>query len=490
LEAFVPTTDYPTLDDLADYCIGIDRDQKQTNSLSRKEYALICSHKIAWEYIANDVSMQYSEWGLIFENDARLVPGVENPLELVNEALANKNNIDFGFVYLGICGSTRCTHAYAITKSFAVRAFEEIYCPFLSPCVTAQTDAAFEHYFRDIINKLPHVVGYEYMSPDSDGHRGIFYQCCRSSTVMQQGTSLTSPSVDIDGTYTNCYTHEWTGRLGNLMFQYASLAGICVKRGYPYFTCISLLRKELEGDHIFLPLKKFTHNFHVPYSHCIPNGKEYVEHGESIYDVRFDNGMFLQDPGTKLTGYFQSYKYFHPHASEIIKKIFIFRNSIKTVVEKFFSKVKQSTSQNCTLTCVSIRRGDKIGNSFYNQSALSTEYVVNAINHFIAKDNNTALLFFVGGSTTPHEIHSEREWVKKNLMEKYSHTHYTSIEPSVFHDMHALYAMSKCDNIVASSSSFSWWSAYLAGHNNVVAPIKQHENFHTEDYYPPLWHLL
>jgi hypothetical protein len=79
----------------------------------------------------------------------------------------------------------------------------------------------------------------------------------------------------------------------------------------------------------------------------------------------------------------------------------------------------------------------------------------------------------------------------------------------------AMYTMSRCDNLVVSSSSFSWWSAYFmssqynlsrtsgegrdildggAAEPIIVAPRDLHNlnvtDFEPDDYYLPEWTLL
>jgi hypothetical protein len=101
--AFVPTEEYKDLNAIADYCLGHHREIKKTSSLAVGEYALICSHRLVWDIIANDMRCNDDDWSIVFESDARLVPSIEGDeaRKMVDKVLYKSNAYQYGFVYLG-----------------------------------------------------------------------------------------------------------------------------------------------------------------------------------------------------------------------------------------------------------------------------------------------------------------------------------------------------------------------------------------------------
>jgi hypothetical protein len=107
---------------------------------------------------------------------------------------------------------------------------------------------------------------------------------------------------------------------------------------------------------------------------------------------------------------------------------------------------------------------------------------MNALNIFVKDKNNTAIVYFVGGTA------KDERWVGTNVaVHLPTHQHFFSFN---LPDTVCLYALSTCENIVVGDSTFSWWTAYLAGHSSVVAPVKDQPNFVQQDYYPPHWMVI
>lgn len=60
--------------------------------------------------------------------------------------------------------------------------------------------------------------------------------------------------------------------------------------------------------------------------------------------------------------------------------------------------------------------------------------------------------------------------------------------------MTVMYALTRCNHLVISSSSFSWWAGYLSrAASLIIAPkivLAPSVIFAPEDHYPPGWILL
>src|SRR6478609_7731482 len=244
------------------------------------------------------------------------------------------------------------------------------------------------------------------------------------------------------------------GRLGNQLFQVASVIGI----------------SEATGTTAFFPYWKYNQYL----KHPLPTGKlinpakinEVVYH----YDEKLVSRL-TPDVDYDLYGYFQSEKYWN---KETILKQFEFADTFKEECSKIvYNKFK--TGFKNTLA-ISVRRGDFVNNPNYFQ--LSINYYLNAYyRHFGAEYN--VLIFS-----------DDFEYCK---------THFRALPNVTFAqgltDIEQLCLMSMCENHIIGNSTFSWWGAYLSQSENVIRPEKNmagklaKENSE-KDYWPAQWEVF
>jgi len=213
------------------------------------------------------------------EDDAVLHPSLtpskarramEDSINLVNQ----RGSMVAGILYLGIClrydipshcvggiSSTTqldinvgfkcfgcCTHAFAITKKTASLFLNELYdYNFLSrQDGLSQIDQALLYFVRrqQEVNKnlISMVVGINLESPESKplfgSHNGLMYQCNRTQSTMQLGTSLSSDVFRPLPCYSMILSES---TMAKGLFQVATLVGACVRAGtHPKF-CASLV---------------------------------------------------------------------------------------------------------------------------------------------------------------------------------------------------------------------------------------------------------
>lgn len=225
------------------------------------------------------------------------------------------------------------------------------------------------------------------------------------------------------------------GRIGNQMFQYASLRGIANNLNY---------------DWVVPPQENFLHTYHSTSN--IFNCFKLEEARKNIKNIKFDNiwsepNSNYFDPSifygcldnTDLIGYLQSYKYFEK-IEEIIKKEYEFlinENPIK--LEKYIS--------------LHVRRGDYVGLEHILPTQ-NFEYYKEALENF---DN-----------TIPVVVCSDTiEWCKQQ--EIFSEERFIF---SNFNPYEDLYIISQSSGIIMSNSTFAWWGAYLNENNNKVVMPK------------------
>lgn len=253
------------------------------------------------------------------------------------------------------------------------------------------------------------------------------------------------------------------GRLGNQMFQFASLKGIARNRGLEY--CIPPSKNENEWtDHqLFNPFKlSNTNQLNVQF--IDPDRPIVVEQSFS-----FDQKLFNECPDwISIQGYFQTEKYFN-HIKEEIKEDFEFRDEILNPCKEMISGLNRPVS-------LHIRRTDYVTNP--NHTVLSLEYYKKALEEF---DKNSTVLIFSDDS----------EWC--NQQELFSDDRFLIADGnSNYVD---LCLMTLCSGHIIANSSFSWWGAWLANSKKVIAPdgwFKGSDNEHldTKDIIPEDWMVI
>ena len=226
------------------------------------------------------------------------------------------------------------------------------------------------------------------------------------------------------------------GRLGNQMFQYATLYAVAKQNGYDFGVPYSRVNSSDEFKKFYLPEifslsakdsseMSVTKRFQEKYHH-------------------FDPDLLSILDNTDIFGYFQTEKYFINFKEEI-KKEFSFFEKTKNFCESF----KKSLPSNKKIISIHVRRGDYLKISHIHPPC-SINYYQKAINYF---DKNSFFLLFS----------DDMPWCVENFKgDKYSffqNNHHTS-----------LCMMSLCDGHIISNSSYSWWGAWLGNVDVVIAP--------------------
>ena len=243
------------------------------------------------------------------------------------------------------------------------------------------------------------------------------------------------------------------GRLGNQMFQYASLRGIARNKGYDF--CIPK-----DNVDLFYPFKLDnvrSHNIKLLDRGYAPVAEEKHFH--------FDNVFFNMCPDEiSIFGFFQSEKYFK-HIENEIRIDFSFKDEIFQPCVDMISSIGETIS-------LHIRRTDYLSNP--NHTALDIDYYVRALEMM---DPNLQVIVFS----------DDVEWCKKQDMFS-SDRFFISESSNRYVDMCLI---SLCKKHIIANSSFSWWGAWLSGSNDVIAPKKWfgpgNIDKSTDDLIPERW---
>jgi hypothetical protein len=263
-------------------------------------------------------------------------------------------------------------------------------------------------------------------------------------------------------------THKsigYSGRLGNQMFQYATLKVISLETG---FSCYLPNNTKIKTDGAF----DFTNNKWIQYKLDLLDGFEITTpildiKTDSLYQEKeftFESEIFNISDNTAIEGYFQSYKYFDKYREHILNE-FTFKKEILYKCFNIISKYQNTVS-------IHVRRGDYVKHPGF--WTVTPEYIQEALNKF--NDNEYTFLVFS----------DDIEWCKQIFPEGVVFIKYNS----QFED---LCLMSLCQHNIIANSSYSWWGAYLNKNKDkrIVAP----SNWFTEpkpliDLYPKDWIII
>lgn len=251
------------------------------------------------------------------------------------------------------------------------------------------------------------------------------------------------------------------GRLGNQMFQYSALKGIAVNRGFD-FTIPNHKRKINDGIGNMVKTELFD-MFNIKCNVGVLETSSYV----SEKHFEFDEEIFNECPdNVSIHGFFQSEKYFE-HIENEIREDFTF---IDDVLEPCIEMIGGDNYNS-----IHVRRTDYLLNS-NNHSNLTEEYYRSAIQNFSDDDN------YIVFSDDP-------EWCKKQ--EIFSNDNFMISENT--DNRIDLCLMTLCKGHIIANSSFSWWGAWLAKSDKVIAPknwFGKNLNHNTKDLYPNKWIVI
>ena len=253
------------------------------------------------------------------------------------------------------------------------------------------------------------------------------------------------------------------GRLGNQMFQFAALKGIARNRGYQF--CIPPSeQKDVWNDHqLFVPFKlKNTNHLNVQY---IDAERPVVS--EDTFN--FNQKLFDECPDwVSLQGFFQTEKYFK-HIEDEIRGDFVFHDEILGPAMQTMASFKKPIS-------LHVRRTDYVTNP--NHTAIEMDYYKKALEAF---DYSRQVIIF---SDDPAWCFKQPLFMDDRFMISENDNQYLD-----------MCLMTLCSDHIIANSSFSWWGAWLAKSNHVIAPkgwFEGSNNSHldTKDLIPKEWELI
>ncbi|KAI1729634.1 glycosyl transferase family 11 domain-containing protein [Ditylenchus destructor] len=261
--------------------------------------------------------------------------------------------------------------------------------------------------------------------------------------------------------------------LGNLMFQFAALCALAEEfDAWLVLSSDSLLRRAFEG---------FNRTLFI-----VPKSVEsvFVEHRSRIREFKncckYESIKLFESPEITvevIAGYFQSYKYFHPHREKLIRYSYTFLSGVTEVAHKYLWHAKIARRKHIVLETsennenpripdnngsdyefvgIHVRHGMDITwhsrNMRHGHISAPPEYYLNAIAHFKQLRPDKEFIFVVASD--------DLRWAKLHIASE------TKGEMFYLDSKHReidLATLAMCNHSIISTGTFSWWSGYLTG---------------------------
>lgn len=257
--------------------------------------------------------------------------------------------------------------------------------------------------------------------------------------------------------------NDFTGFLGNRMFQTAATIGIANKHG------LDNIVKFSESEY----LSSFKNLSCV--SNDIIRQLNYVDIHEQSFGYQ---DVVLSDVNSNynIIGYRQTEKYFD-HCKDLIKKSFEFKDEIKDICQIIIDNLRKEYFKK--LISVHIRCGDYLKLKEHHTCLMDMTYYSNALQEFNF-DESVFIIF----SDEP-----------KIASEYFGKIHSGKIKYKVLDKMSAangMCLMSMMDSHIIANSSYSWWASWLSG-KKTVAPSKNkwfgpaYNDMEVNDIIPESW---
>jgi GR25 family glycosyltransferase involved in LPS biosynthesis len=248
------------------------------------------------------------------------------------------------------------------------------------------------------------------------------------------------------------------GRLGNQLFQYATLFSIATQTGHAIK--LPMITRNISDKN---QSKLFMYFKNIQYEPLLDSMK---------IDRVINEQMFLYNPNlvqevnnynnVNIHGYFQSYKYFD-HMRDKILHIFQFKDSIKYNCVEIMKKYRET---NKIIVSCHVRRGDLVNYTGYGPPT-SIEFINNAISKLESILNlEYSLLVFSDDIT----------WTKNNLVLNNSTLRKNIMYSENMNEGEDLCLQSMCDHNIVTNSTYSWWGAYLNTNNKKIIITKACES--------------
>ena len=251
------------------------------------------------------------------------------------------------------------------------------------------------------------------------------------------------------------------GRLGNQLFQYATLRNLSIIKGYDFYIDTNFKWHGQSNLLNCFNIKQSSLLSNIRYHYFQPNNSNF-------YDI---NVLNIND-NTILDGHFENIQYFEENKEIIQNELTIKDKNINEFTDNYFNKLASDGSK---IVGIHFRRGDVAQESSnINEFNIKLENFVNeSLKKIMETELNIKLLIFTGGTRTDnHNTNYSHDndilWVKKFMSNNIS-IYNMHISPGTIKNNELIdYSLlSKCDYLITPYQSTFAFMAYYTSKKSV-----------------------
>jgi galactoside 2-L-fucosyltransferase 1/2 len=258
----------------------------------------------------------------------------------------------------------------------------------------------------------------------------------------------------------------YKGRLGNHMFEYATLMGMAHR-----FNMTPIIPPDIDILDVFkIPtIQGDTSLLRNPITYTEERAAKYYPGFEKIDPTR----------DAYLDGFLQSWKYYEHIRKDLLDKYFVLYDNLQKAASNYISNVlKEKNLEGAQIIGIHVRRGDFVRQRVKGFTVAPIPYYYRAMAYFRKK--YTKVLFII--------CTNDLIWAETNLDDgpdiHYSHETDAALDLAI---------MINCNHMIITSGSYSWWAGYLVRGEVIYylgypQPNTKIGNLTVkEDYYPSYW---
>lgn len=230
---------------------------------------------------------------------------------------------------------------------------------------------------------------------------------------------------------------------------------------------VSLIINRLYAKDVTKRLQKISTLDNRLFKRFMKHGIYHVEQGYiPLQKSRNKNKIFI--------GCFESAQYFDKYRNDILQQFTPKQPPLQSN-NKIYSAINKTQS-----VCITIRRGDFVDNASLKkrQYVCTPEYFYRAIKEIQDRIKDPSFFIFS----------DDINWVKNNMIFP-TGTIFENGNNPVWEKLRMMYS---CKHFIISNSSFSWWAQYLSRNQSkiVIAPTRWKNGYQNKDIFQPNWILV
>ena len=289
----------------------------------------------------------------------------------------------------------------------------------------------------------------------------------RSTTAVMRAGGPAGVRTRYNITFSN------PGRLGNMIFAYASTLAIARKNNLiPVLPSGSKLRDIFQVTAGVLDKRRSSgpwSSFHEKQACAFDRRTLHLKTGRNV----------------EMVGYLQSWKYFSNFEDEVRRQL-RFVDGIRTRAEAYIRSVVERhfgrNSSDAVTVGIHVRRGDMTSEESYQHgySVANADYIKSAMFYFQTKYKRVVFIVCTDDVT----------WCERKVSPLDKRV---AISQNARTDAADLAILSRCQHSIITTGTFGWWGAWLAGGTTIyykrfpVPGSSLASNFNKGDFFPPHW---